>query len=84
MVVLQFVQREQESSTVQTLRDLLTHADNDEIEGLALCYRDHMGQEEVVFTGYFKENISEALRACLQASVLLNKLNEGCPIEPDE
>lgn len=74
--ILQLVPRAGEGKTVEILRALLLQAEQGQLQGVGLCVRDANGVESLFLTGYFDLNPKEALRACLQASIVLNEMHD--------
>lgn len=77
MSVLQFVPRaSRHSKMVEALREMLALAESGDMEGFGACQRLRGGEESIIVAGYYEANPAEALRACLDASIVLNQLND--------
>jgi hypothetical protein len=78
MPVLQFTPRVKRRSTVvQVLKEMLAEAEAGKLDGFGACKRYMDGQEFIVVAGYFEANPAEALRACLDASIVLNNIRDA-------
>jgi hypothetical protein len=77
MTVLQFAPRaSRQSRVIEVLREMLVLAESGELDGFGACQRLRNGEESIVLAGYYEANPQEALRACLDASIILNRLND--------
>jgi hypothetical protein len=78
MTVVQFTPRaKRQSRVVAVLREMLAEAEAGQLDGFGACKRYVDGEEVIVLGGYFEANPAEALRACLNASVVLNQLRDA-------
>lgn len=77
MSVLQFAPRPpRQSRVIEVLREMLAQAERGDLEGFGACKRGRDGAETIVLAGYYEANPDEALRACLDASIVLNRFND--------
>lgn len=77
MAVLQFVPRaSRQSRMIGLLKEMLEQAESGDLDGLGACRHRPSGEETIVLAGYYEANPAEALRACLDASIILNQLND--------
>lgn len=63
--------------TISVLRALLELAVKGQLRGVAICYRDSEGQEDVAFTGIYRANPVYAAHAGMRLSMELTMAEEG-------
>jgi hypothetical protein len=77
MTVLLFAPRaSRQSKMIEVLKEMIAEVESGELEGFGACRRRRNGEENIVLAGYYDANPDEALRACLDASIILNRLND--------
>lgn len=81
MAVLSLV-KHASKDIVEALESLLELARKGELRGLAIYYRETGGHEDAVFTGIYRTNVAEAVKAAMLMSVYLTRHEERARGKP--